>query len=204
MPALQLGVPLASAFASGDGSRHGDRPYRAGTPRPVSQCVGRFRGSGCEHCKIARGTPKQFEQFRLELAEMTDIVPENGNVRAIRAPNGLGNRGRQLWGRFASKYELSDAETVVLQAACVQADMVARLEQEVAEAPLVLDGRDHPVLNPAVTALRLAQESLIRMIGRLDIPAEDDDDGGTFASRRARRAARARWDRQKRREGEIE
>lgn len=119
-----------------------------------------------------------------------------------RAPSGLGKAGRSLWRSFGA-YVFDARETAALAAACRQADDIAALEAELATGTLIVEGsKGQPVLNSAVAELRQGRLALSRLLGSLDLPAED---AGSLTPRQlqARKASNTRWDLQRRRLGKT-
>lgn len=98
-----------------------------------------------------------------------------------------------MWGLISGEFTLDARELLVLEQAARQADAVAALELEIAEAGLVGRGsRGQQRLSPTVSELRQARLAISRLLGSLALP---DHDGGTATTRRARKAATARWER---------
>jgi hypothetical protein len=121
-----------------------------------------------------------------------------------KAPAGLAVAGKRLWSALTADYEFGPAELATLELACRQADDVALLEQVVAADGVVTTGSKGQVrAHPALGELRLSRQALARLLGLLALPGEDDDTPRTAAGRRGQKAARARWDRQARRRGEV-
>jgi hypothetical protein len=115
-----------------------------------------------------------------------------------RPPAGLEGAGRALWRRLVGVYEFAPGEQTVLEAACRQADDVARLEAVVAEhGPMTEGSRGQLRLSGAVTEIRQGRLALGRLLGQLALPDEDGRPA-TASSTRARKAARSRWDRRDR------
>lgn len=116
------------------------------------------------------------------------------------SPKTLGTAGKALWRSIVKalpeSMELDERELAILTLAARQADDVAKLEALVKKAgPMAKGSAGQPVLHPAVTEARMGRLAIDRLLGRLSLPAEDDAPR-TEASRRAQRAARARWDQQ--------
>lgn len=115
------------------------------------------------------------------------------------APEGLGHAGTALWESITTmqfdgdRLVLRPDELVVLATAARTADMVARLESEVGDGPLMIEGsKGQDVVHPAVVELRFQRAAVASLLRQLAIPEEDSWDNLT-ASQRARKAARARW-----------
>lgn len=115
--------------------------------------------------------------------------------------NEFGPAGRSLIERLTADYEYGEREARILEMAARQLDTVSRLEALVEEhGELIVAPSGALKLNPAVAELRQARLAATRLLGQLDLP-EDEDRPVTYNSQRARRAARARWDREARRDG---
>lgn len=115
-------------------------------------------------------------------------------MTAQRPPAGTGKAGRVLWKSFTSRYVLDPRELTVLAMAARQADVLADLEAALAAGELVVDGSaGQPVLNGLVGEARLARQAVARLLGALDLPAEDGQAALTAAQVRARKAANVRW-----------
>jgi uncharacterized protein with von Willebrand factor type A (vWA) domain len=110
-----------------------------------------------------------------------------------KPPAGLGKAGKRVWGSILREFQLDARELLVLEQAGAQADAVEALELEIASAGLVSRGsRGQPRLSPTVSELRQARLSVAKLLRDLALP---DRDGGTATTRRARKAAEARWER---------
>ena len=116
----------------------------------------------------------------------------------LRAPAGLGARGRRLWKSVLCDFEPSETERTLLIEACRCLDDIEALQAAVAGYPMMTTGsRDQDIVHPLRAELRSQRLLLARLLSQLDVPAEEAGDGkwdGLSASSRARRAARARWD----------
>jgi P27 family predicted phage terminase small subunit len=125
----------------------------------------------------------------------------------MKAPKGLGNRGRALWRsiirQLPKDWVLDEREAVILTMAARQADDLQRLETVIAkDGAMVTGSQGQPVVNPAIVESRQARLAINRLLGELSLPDdEDDEEPKTAAGRRAQRAANARWDQHARRRG---
>jgi hypothetical protein len=135
---------------------------------------------------------------------------EGFTVTAPKRPGGLDPAGASLWKRLTGAYSFDTWELAVVEAACRQADDIARLEQAIASDGLVVRGsQGQPRLSQAVTEVRLSRLAMARLLDTLRLPAEDESDATARDGRsaRAKRAAEIRWSRarrvQERRSGEI-
>jgi len=110
-----------------------------------------------------------------------------------KPPAGLGKAGKRVWGLIHAEFQLDARELLVLEQAARQADAVEALELEIAEAGLVGRGsRGQLRLSPTVVELRQARLAVSKLLGSLALP---DHDGAKATTRRARKAAEARWER---------
>lgn len=115
--------------------------------------------------------------------------------RSRLAPDGLGARGAGLWSEVTGSYTLRSDELVVLEDACREADLVARLEAELASAELMVVGSmGQPVVNPLVAELRQHRSTFAKLAAQLKLPDEPGAAAGD-RSTSARAAAVARWSR---------
>ena len=119
-----------------------------------------------------------------------------------RTPAGLGAGGRRLWSAVVGPFDLRPDELRILDDACREVDLVDRLEEAVAAAPLVVEGsRGQEAPHPLIPELRAHRLVLARLLKQLGLP---DEPGiaktKTMArSTSARKAAAARW----RRDGQV-
>ena len=119
---------------------------------------------------------------------MSDAKPDR--------PANLGDLGRELWDSIAPNYELRPDEWRILLDACREADIIQRLEDELADAPLMVSGSmGQLVASPLVSEVRQHRATLKTLLAALKIP---DSPGGAsrkraVVSEKARMAARARW-----------
>jgi uncharacterized protein with von Willebrand factor type A (vWA) domain len=86
--------------------------------------------------------------------------------------------------------ELDERERTLLDQAARQADDIAALEADIAEQGIRVPGSraGHTVLNPAISEARQGRLALGKLLGALELPESASD-----SSRRAQRAAEARW-----------
>jgi P27 family predicted phage terminase small subunit len=110
-------------------------------------------------------------------------------------------RGRKFWQRIVGEWECSPVELELLAEACRTLDELQALRRAVARDGAVVKGsqgqrRSHP----ALTELRLGRGELRRLLDALGLEAQVDaegDDVVSLTSRRAQRAVRTRWERQR-------
>lgn len=113
------------------------------------------------------------------------------------APSGLQATGRRLWSRVVGDlpdgFEFDARELATLELACRQADDVAALERAVKRSGRVVVGsKGQPRLAQAVAELRQGRLAVARLLGEVELPAEDGK-ALTASAQRARKAAHVRW-----------
>ena len=114
----------------------------------------------------------------------------------LRAPAGLGARGRRLWKSVHSDFALSETERTLLIEACRCLDDIEALQAAVAGAPMMTTGsRDQDIVHPLRGELRSQRLLLAKLLAQLDVPEEAEGGkwDGLTASSRARKASLARW-----------
>jgi phage terminase small subunit len=124
----------------------------------------------------------------------------------MRQPPGLGPAGKALWRKMRDAlppgWTYDERELAILAAACRQADDLALLEKAIKRDGATATGsKGQLTVNPCIAEARQARVVLSRLLGELSIPIESDEKPQTAASRRAQRAADARWDQHRRRKG---
>ncbi|WP_345153360.1 hypothetical protein [Arthrobacter ginkgonis] len=116
------------------------------------------------------------------------------DVDEIPTPAHLGEAGAALFRSAVDEYELSIPERAALAQACETVDTLAELEGAIREHGRILaSGRPSPLLAEA----RQQRAILVRLLGLLDLRLDDGEDAATATSRAARKASRARWDKQR-------
>ncbi len=104
-------------------------------------------------------------------------------------------RGRRFWRQVHRDHLLRADEVELLAESCRLLDLADQLRAVADEGPLVVDGR----MSPVVVELRQVREQLRKTLGALALPdpasksGATDDEVASARSRKARRAARARW-----------
>lgn len=110
-----------------------------------------------------------------------------------RRPEGLGNRAAQLWEGVTSSYRLRADELILLEDACREVDIIARLDAALVDAPMVVEGSyKQPAPNPALVEVRQHRGTLASLLKQLRLPDQPAQPPLT-ASEKARMAAHARW-----------
>ncbi|GGF56988.1 hypothetical protein GCM10011519_33680 [Marmoricola endophyticus] len=108
-------------------------------------------------------------------------------------PADLGDAGRTYWLRVAEEFDLGAVEEPALAEVARTLDTLAALDAAVRRDGHVTDAGK---VSPAVVEARQQRAILVRLLGLLDLPTDDDERpsaGGTGVSRAARKAARTRW-----------
>lgn len=116
--------------------------------------------------------------------------------RKPAAPADLEKRGRAFWREVLKIYELNVDEMQLLAEACRTLDDCDRLREVIeADGHMVRGSTGQSRLHPAIGELRQTRTALAKFLAQLGLP---DVDGGaslpTPESRRASKAATARWD----------
>lgn len=123
-------------------------------------------------------------------------------MRAPRPPSDLKarSRGARFWRAVVAEFEPSPVELELLGEACRTLDELDALRRAVAtDGPIVTGSRAQPRTHPGLVELRQGRAELRRLLDALSIPvplaaAGDVEGVVSLASRRAGRAARARWE----------
>ena len=115
---------------------------------------------------------------------------------APRRPTNLGKRGKALWDSIVPAYELRPDEVCTLEDACREADLIERLNAELANAELTTRGSmGQEVASPFVSEIRQHRTVLAGLLGKLKLP--DTPAGAArkaaVTSEQRSKAARARW-----------
>ena len=116
--------------------------------------------------------------------------------RLAAAPGGLGVAGRRLWKAITTGYTFRQDELRLLEDACREVDLIARLQAEVDKGPLIVAGsRGQETIHPLLSEVRQHRLLLARLLRQLrleDDPAKAQHGAGERSSS-AREAALARW-----------
>jgi hypothetical protein len=113
-----------------------------------------------------------------------------------RPPTGLSTRARKLWADTCEVYDLDEHEFPILEAACRELDLIARLEKELKGAPLMVRGsQGQDVANPLLGEVRMHRKAYIDFIGKLELPESDGVAAHDPRRAAAQKAANARWSR---------
>jgi hypothetical protein len=122
-------------------------------------------------------------------------------VRAPRPPSDLkaGTRGARFWRAVVAEFEPSPVELELLGEACRTLNELDALRRAVAKDGATVGGsRGQTRTHPGLVELRQGRAELRRLLDALAIPvplaaAGDMEGVVSLASRRAQKAARARW-----------
>ena len=102
--------------------------------------------------------------------------------------------GAALWADVTGSYELRADERRILEDACHERDLIARLSAELAESDLIVRGSmGQQVVNPLVSELRQHRATFASLMKQLSLPDEGESDNGGALSSKNRAAAQARW-----------
>ena len=115
----------------------------------------------------------------------------------VPAPKGLDKRGRRFWRDVLRSYELQADELLVLESASKTLDLIARIEEELADSPLTVKGsmgqqREHPLLSE-VRQQRALLAQHVRQLALPDVDNLTNIARGQARSTAGRALASARW-----------
>ena len=116
-------------------------------------------------------------------------------------PEHLGEAGARLWERIIAalpaEAEFDARELEAIDQACATRDLIEELQTGLREDGLYITGANRQKKqHPFLAEIRQQRLALVRMLGTLGLPGEDElAEGGNWSgkSERARKAARARW-----------
>lgn len=116
--------------------------------------------------------------------------------RKPKRPDGLGARAAKLWADVVGTFDLRPDELIVLGEACRTMDTLARLDDALRGADLMVRGSQGQLReNPLLSEARQQRLALSRMLKQLDLP--ESDDVAEFKAQRRSRTNRAnvqrRW-----------
>lgn len=117
-------------------------------------------------------------------------------TRKATVPIGLTPKGRKFWHDVTSEHQLRVDELRILEDACREIDLIARLDAELRKkgSTLVVNGSmGQPVANPLVAEVRQHRNTLKGLLASLKLPDDPDEAKGKSRSTSAREAAAARW-----------
>ena len=120
---------------------------------------------------------------------------------ASKTPAGLGTGGRKLWREITGAYDLRADELRVLEDACREADLIAILNDGMADDVrvgrlMVRGSQGQDVINPIISELRQHRGTLASLLRQLKLPDQDAEASPAgVVSTAAREVANARWQR---------
>lgn len=86
----------------------------------------------------------------------------------------FGEKAQALWDQVNGPYQLRPDEVRILEDACREVDLIERLEDALAGAPLTVSGsQGQPVANPLVSEIRQHRQVVKALLGSLKLPDED-------------------------------
>lgn len=116
-----------------------------------------------------------------------------------RAPTSLGEAGKKLWKSIVKDTEFRPDELTVLESACAMADQIAEYKAYVADEPMTVRGSaGQLVAHPIRVEIRALQSAQAVLLGKLNIPDEDEDPVKATQkqlnrTQAARKAVTTRW-----------
>lgn len=95
-------------------------------------------------------------------------------------PKGFGTEGKKLWSGVVASFDLTTADPDklrILYDACRTGDLVKRLDDAAARAPLTVRGSmGQEAINPLIGQAQTSRMQLAQLLARLNfIPAEEED-----------------------------
>lgn len=121
----------------------------------------------------------------------------------IEPPEILKQRGRDFWNTLTAKYSFREDELENLRSACVEMELVDKLQFEV-DRDYDLGGQfqsvgsqGQSVAHPLVAELRYHRKLMADLMKTLNLPSEGQTTTAAQRSAAMREVAKARWDKQK-------
>lgn len=115
----------------------------------------------------------------------------------MKRPRGLAARGSAFWREITDAWDIPADLQPVLEHAARTVDDLARMQDALADADLIVTGSTgQPVPHPLIASVRAHRELLARLLRQFDLPPLPDEVGVTepsARSERAKRAAEMRW-----------
>lgn len=110
-----------------------------------------------------------------------------------KAPAGLRSKGKRLWSEVTEGYKLRHDELDILEDVCREADLIDKIEQELASADLMTTGSmGQQVVNPLIAEARQHRATKMSLWKRLALPDPVSSETPA-ASNQQRSAAQSRW-----------
>ncbi len=121
-----------------------------------------------------------------------------------KPPSSLRKAGKAAWVALMEDppedWLFTERELQLIFNACRQRDLVADLEAAVKKEGVMIEGAAGQTrLNAAVTELRQSRLAFARLVGEIGLPEDEGQEPKTSASERGRKAANARWSRERQR-----
>lgn len=109
-----------------------------------------------------------------------------------KAPAGLKAKGKRLWSDVTGAYELRSDELDILEDVCREADLIDKIERELASADFMVTGsQGQMVVNPLIAEARQHRATKMSLWKRLDLPDPVATEAAPANQQRA--AAQSRW-----------
>ena len=111
------------------------------------------------------------------------------------APRGLSDKAARLWHGVTDGFTLRDDEYELLEAACREIDLIARMQREIDQDGVMTTGSmGQPVAHPLLGEVRQHRVVLKGLLAALKIPEDEvaGHDSGMISAQ-ARKAAMTRW-----------
>jgi hypothetical protein len=96
-----------------------------------------------------------------------------------KMPRGLGTEGQKLWHGVLGEFTLTHEphKLRILFDACKTADVIKRLDDAAAKAPLTVKGSmNQEVINPLIAQAQTARGQLAQLLARLNFAGIEDGD----------------------------
>ena len=114
-----------------------------------------------------------------------------------RMPSGLirDGHGQRLWRDLTAKWEFTESEYRLLEAACHTADRITRERRAIGDQLTVKGSQGQIVAHPLLSQLRADEEHLAKLLARIDMPESEQEsrDGEGDRSARMRAVVNSRW-----------
>ena len=119
-------------------------------------------------------------------------APEQDVRPLLPPPVGLSEPAERLWREISEEWVLRPDEQRLLEDACREVDLIDRIADSMAGAPLTVEGsQGQRVVHPLLPELRAHRSTLRTLLRALSLPDDARADGARSAAGRA--LAMARW-----------
>jgi P27 family predicted phage terminase small subunit len=99
------------------------------------------------------------------------------NLGGMDVPEGLDEAGKDFWAAVDARYDLDPGEVVLLERACRTLDVLAGIDDWLADHGLVVTGSTGQVrAHPLLTVRNEQERTLVALITALGLPSEEDRD----------------------------